>query len=47
MPTAMVSGPTVSGIRGPWRDANAPARLDSSSIKAVTGSSATPAWTGL
>ena len=43
MPTATTIGPTVSGIRGPIRCASAPARGDSSSISAVTGSEAAPA----
>ncbi len=41
-PPAHSSGPSVIGSRGPMRPASAPARGDSSSIAAVTGSSAVP-----
>lgn len=43
VPAAHSSGPTVSGKRGPIRSPRAPAREDSSSIRAVVGSSAAPA----
>ena len=46
IPSAITSGPTVSGIRGPIRWARAPERAENSSIRSVTGSEAAPAAIG-
>ncbi len=43
----MISGPTVSGIRGPIRCASAPARAEPTSISAVIGRVEAPASTGV
>ena len=45
-PTAITKGPIVSGILAPIRCAKAPARGESTSIKAVTGKVAAPAAIG-
>src|SRR3954447_20523512 len=44
IPAAHSSGPTVSGMRGPIRSARAPERAENSSIRALVGSRAVPAW---
>ena len=43
----MISGPRVSGMRGPIRCASSPARAEPTSISAVTGSEAEPASIGV
>ena len=43
-PTAAISGPSPSAIRGPIREASAPKRPESANISTVTGVVAAPAW---
>jgi len=46
IPSAMTSGPMVSGIFAPTRWAKAPERAENRSIRTVTGSDAAPAAIG-